>query len=166
MKILNVHERSFHAEREAIGVLIDSLSAPQDRLWPTNKWPAQVLDGPLKEGSKGGHAGVKYTVVEYTPGRRVVYQFDPAGWLAGIDGRHYFEVVPRRRGVLLRHVLEGDADPKTWVKWKVGIEPLHDALIEDLLDGAERKLHGHLDRPAGWSPWVKIIRRMIRKKRR
>jgi len=37
-----------------------------------------------------------------------VFQFDQDGALAAFDGRHYFEVVPRRKHVFLRHVVEGE----------------------------------------------------------
>ncbi len=134
-------------------------------MWPKSKWPAQAFDGPLGEGARGGHGPVKYTVVEYVPGRRVVYRFDPLGLVAGFDGRHHFEVIPRRRDVLLRHVLEAECDAKTWLKWKVVVEPLHDALLEDALDGAEQRLHGRVEKPARWSPWVKGLRCILAKRR-
>jgi hypothetical protein len=165
MKVLNIHERSYRAAPEVIGALIDSLSGPDDSLWPRDKWPAQTLDGPLGEGAGGGHGPVKYTVCEYIPGRRVAYRFDPAGLIAGFDGRHYFEVVSRRHDVLLRHVLEAQCDMKTWLRWKMVVEPLHDALVEDALDGAEHRLHGRVERPANWSPWVKGLRRILAKRR-
>jgi len=166
MKIMNVHERSCRVSPEAVGLLIDGLSGGDDRLWPRDKWPPQVLDGPLGEGAGGGHGPVKYTVVEYVPGRRVVYRFDPSGWVAGFDGRHYFEVIPRRHDVLLRHVLEAQCDAKTWLKWKIAVEPLHDALLEDALDGAEQRLHGSVERPARWSLWVRGLRRLMAKRRK
>lgn len=165
MKVLNIHERSYRAAPEEIGALIDNLSGPDDRLWPRERWPAQVFDGPLGEGVSGGHGSVRYTVCEYIPGRRVVYRFDPEGFIAGFDGRHYFEVVQRRRDVLLRHVVEAECDMKAWLKWKMVVEPLHDALLEDALDGAEQRLHGRVERPSRWSPWVKGIRRLLARRR-
>ncbi len=165
MKIMNVHERSCRVAPELVGTLIDSLSGVDDHLWPRSKWPAQALDGPLEEGARGGHGPVRYTVSEYVPGRRVAYRFDPSGLVAGFDGRHYFEVIPRRSDVLLRHVLEAECDAKTWLKWKVVVEPVHDALLEDALDRAERTLHGRIEKPASWSLWVRGLRHLLAKRR-
>ncbi len=37
---------------------------------------------------------MRYHVAEYHPGRRVVFQFAADGLTGGLDGRHFFEVVP------------------------------------------------------------------------
>ena len=40
------------------------------------------------------------------------------------------------------------------------IEPLHDAVVEDLLDNAEGETTGALIRPAAWSPRVRVLHRL------
>ena len=40
------------------------------------------------------------------------------------------------------------------------VEPLHDAVVEDLLDNAEREATGSVARPASWSPRVRVLRRL------
>ena len=42
------------------------------------------------------------------------------------------------------------------------VEPLHDAVIEDLFDNAERETPGTVIRPATWSPRVRVLRRLAR----
>jgi hypothetical protein len=165
MKIYNVHERSYHANQEAVGALIDSLAGPRDALWPKDQWPPMAFDAPLGKGARGGHGPVRYAITEYVPGRRVTFTFDGSGLTAGLDGRHFFEVVPRNGHVVLRHVVDAECNAKTWLKWRAVIGPLHDALLEDALDGAELKLHGRVERPASWGLGVKILRRMAQKKR-
>jgi hypothetical protein len=45
--------------------------------------------------------------------------------------------------------------------WPLIFRPLHEALIEDSLDDAERALGG--EPPAReWSPWVRLLRRLFR----
>src|SRR5690625_2977844 len=53
--IENVHERQVRASPTAVGELLDSLSAKDDRLWPRGEWPSMKLDKPLRVGAAGGH---------------------------------------------------------------------------------------------------------------
>jgi hypothetical protein len=45
--------------------------------------------------------------------------------------------------------------------WPLVWQPPHDALIDDLLDRAELVLTGAVARPARWSPWVRLLRRVL-----
>jgi hypothetical protein len=160
MKIFNRHERKISAPPAEVGSLLDTLSGPSDRLWPVEDWPPMKFDALLQEGARGGHGPVRYRVTEYAPGRRVVFQFDSDGLTGGLDGRHFFEVVPRRNYTVLRHVVDAACDFRMWAKWRILIEPLHDALIEDAFDRVEKKLHGMLATRAQWSLWVRFLRKM------
>jgi len=166
MKIDNQHERSFNVQTDSVGNILDTLSGPNDRLWPRENWPPMLLDANLKPGAKGGHGPVRYYVDEYVPGRRAIFRFDGTGLTAGLDGRHYFEIIPRNHHNVLRHVLDAECGLQAWLKWKIMIEPLHDALLEDALDRAEQALEGRISWPARWSPWVRFVRRIMAKKRR
>lgn len=160
MKVINVHERPFNLAPEQVGKAIDSLAGSSNILWPVAKWVPMELDQGLCVGSSGGHSFIKYTVTEYVPGKRAVFQFDPSGALAAFDGRHYFEVVPRRDRVILRHVVEGECDLKDWLFWHLVIGPMHDALLEDGLDLAENNLTGS-SKTTRWSIWIKYLLYMI-----
>jgi hypothetical protein len=166
MKIDNRHERSFRTEADCVGTILDTLSKPDDRLWPHDTWPPMRFDTSLKPGARGGHGIVRYEVEEHTPGRRAIFRFDGTGVTADLDGRHYFEVIPRNGHVILRHVIDAECGFKAWLKWKLLIEPLHDALLEDALDRAEQALHGSVVRPRRWSARVKILRNILAKRRR
>lgn len=165
IKIVSLHERGFKIEADAVGSILDTLSGPEDQLWPRKNWPPMLFDRGLAPGAKGGHGVVRYEVEEYTPRRRAVFRFDGTGLTADFDGRHYFEVIPRNERIILRHVIDAEGDFRTWLKWKFVIEPLHDALLEDALDRAEMALSGILAKPARWSARVKILRRILAKKR-
>ena len=138
--VRNVHERAVEADAEAVGALLDSLSLPDDRLWPTRRWPAMRLDHGLAIGSDGGHGPVRYAVARYEPGRLAAFAFTPKFPLAG---EHRVEVLPAPDGkTLLRHTLEGR--PTSWLRlgWPLCFRWLHDALIEDAFDRAEAELAG------------------------
>ena len=165
MKIFNRHDRIIPAEKDALGSILDSLSGPEDALWPRETWPPMVLDPGLKVGAAGGHGPVRYRVSDYTPGRRAVFQFDRAGLMAGINGRHYFEVVPRRGHVIIRHDLEGDCDLGMWLKWTFFVRPLHNTVIEDAFDKVESRFSRTVVKRSQWGPYIRFLRRLIARRR-
>lgn len=161
MKIHSVHQRALDASSGRVGALLDGLSGPEDRLWPRDRWPAMRLDGPLRVGARGGHGPVGYAVSGYVPGRRVEFRFDGTRLTAGLDGVHRFEVAEESGRVVLRHVVEARCGLATWLEWSFVIGPLHDALLEDALDRAERDVGGRVEHPARWSSRVRVLRRVL-----
>jgi hypothetical protein len=166
MKIFNKHDRAISTSLDDVGQVIDTLSGPEDALWPHEKWPPIILDSALEVGSAGGHGPVRYRVSEYIAGRRAAFQFDQAGILAGMDGLHYFEVIPRRRHVIIRHVLEGDCDFGMWLKFTFVVRPMHNALIEDAFDKVESKINGKAAYRSHGGLWVRFLRWTISRKMR
>jgi hypothetical protein len=166
MKIFNRHDRIIPAEQDAVGSVLNSLSGPEDALWPRELWPPMVLDSALNVGAAGGHGPVRYRVSEYVPGRRATFQFDRAGLMSGVDGRHYFEVIPRRGHVVIRHDLEGDCDLGMWLKWTFLVKPLHNTVIEDAFDKVESRFSGRVVKRSHWGLWVRFLRWMRARQRR
>jgi hypothetical protein len=166
MKIFNRHDRIIPAEKDALGSVLDSLSGPEDALWPREAWPPMVLDSTLKVGAAGGHGPVRYRVSDYVPGRRAVFQFDRAGLMGGVDGRHYFEVVPRRGQVIIRHDLEGDCDLGMWLKWTFFVKPLHNTVIEDAFDKVESRFSRTAVKCSHWGPYIRFLRWVMARTRR
>ena len=134
--IRNVHERVINAPLEPLGVLLDGLGQKDDRLWPSRYWPPMVLDRPLALGADGGHDDIYYYVSEYEPGRRVRFSFRPR---TGIIGAHELslDALDERR-TRIRHVLIGRTRGAMRLMFSAAVEPLHDAVIEDLFDNADR----------------------------
>lgn len=163
MKILNRHERRLNASPEQAGDLVNTLSAEDDKLWPLDKWPPMKFDSELRVGASGGHGPIRYHVSEYVPGRRVEFQFSRKGLVAGLDGRHYFEVIPRSDHVQLRHTVDAESDFRSWLKWQVMIGPMHDALLEDALDKAQRALGQPPRRGSRWGWRVRFLRLLARR---
>lgn len=163
MRVLNVHQRELAASPEAVGRLIDRLGSEEDAIWPDPNWPPMRLDRPLQAGAAGGHGPIRYVVEEYAPGRRVVFRFTaPRGFV----GTHRFEVEPTMAGSLLCHVLEMEATGAARLSWPLVFRPLHDALIEDALDRAQRARGREPARAARWSLYVRFLRFLLRRRRR
>lgn len=155
--IRNVHQRHVRASAEAVGELLDSLSARQDRLWPRGQWPSMRLDGPLGVVASGGHGPVRYTVDDYDPGRSVRFRFTAP---SGFHGHHAFTVSETgdEAVVLLRHELAMTVSGAARLTWPLFFRPLHDALIEESLDRAEAEVGTPPESPARRSPWVRVLR--------
>jgi hypothetical protein len=118
------------------------------------------LDDGLEVGSSGGHGAIRYAVSESVPGQRIEFTFLPMREVGTFIGRHFYEVVAATDGVVLRHVLDVKTSLRTWMLWMLVIAPLHDALIEDAFDKAERNLGLENPRPAKWSLRVRILRKL------
>jgi hypothetical protein len=139
-RVQNVHERTLPHSPTDVGALLGSLASAEDRLWPAWRWPAQRLDGPLAVGARGGHGPIRYTVVEYEPGARVVYEFTAP---RGLIGTHGIEIVERdSRRTVMRHTLVGRTAGSMRLAWPLVWRPMHDALIDDALDTAAASLAG------------------------
>jgi len=158
MKIHNVHEREYSASVDDVAKLMASLGSREDRLWARDNWPPMILDAPLGAGAKGGHGPIRYHVSEYAPGRQVTFQFDDEGLVREMNGHHRFEIEKRKDGTILRHVIDATCNLKMWLMWHLMVGPMHDAVLEEILDQAERTLGGEPEKQARWSLWVKLLR--------
>jgi hypothetical protein len=119
-----------------------------------------VLDRPVSAGGEGGHGAIRYHVTEYEPGARVRFAFDPA---TGIEGAHELSLDALSNGrCRMRHVLVGRARGRMRLLFPLAIEPLHDAVVEDMFDNAERETTGTLAHPAQWTLRVRLLRWLFR----
>lgn len=154
----NVHQRLIAAPVDEVGPLLDRLGGPRDVLWPAPEWMPMVLDRPVAVGASGGHGPIRYRVTAHEPGRRVEFTVDPR---VGLRGRHTFTAEPvGPRSALLRHVAEGRATGVMRLAWPLAGRWIHDTLLEELLDNAERAVGHQPARPARRSPWVQVARRL------
>lgn len=154
MRVHNVHSRELPAPAERVWELVAGLASRHDQLWPTERWPTSPIefDRPLGPGAKGGHGLIRYDVERYEPGRRVVFRFARG---SGLDGVHGFEVAAIDTGrSRLTHTLDAVVEWKLRPLYRVLIKA-HDALVEDLLDNAERAVGG---RPLPSLPLPRLIR--------
>jgi hypothetical protein len=154
----NIHERVLDAPAEIVGGMLDRIGSDDDVLWPSLAWPPMRFDRPLAVGADGGHDDIRYVVSAYDPGRRVEFQFHP---VTGLDGFHALELEPLGEDrCVLRHVLAARLRGRMLILVPLAVRWLHDAVLEDLLDNAERAVTGAVARPYHYSPWVRLLRRL------
>jgi hypothetical protein len=155
MHVFNRHERALDCDPAELAPLIDGLSSEDDRLWPTDPWPAMFFDRPLEVGAVGGHGVMKYEVEQYEPGSAVRFRYL---WPSGFDGFHEYTVHPGENGgSVLRHTLDMVTKGLSRPLWSTYVRPLHDACLEDSLDRAEAVVSGQVAEPAHWSSYVKLL---------
>ncbi|MFI9236239.1 DUF2867 domain-containing protein [Streptomyces sp. NPDC053079] len=155
--IRNVHVRTVHAPAAAVGALLDRLSADDDPVFPVPAWPPMRFDRPLGVGATGGHGPIRYSVTAYEPGRRVRFDFTPSG-----TGFHEMTVEPLDdERCRVSHVLEADMRGARLLRWHAVVRPLHDTVVEEMLDNFERAATGTLARPVRWSPRVRLLNRLL-----
>ncbi|MFJ6515748.1 SRPBCC family protein [Streptomyces sp. NPDC091406] len=160
MGVYNVHERSLAAKSGEVGALLDTLSGEEDGLWPHGSWPPMAFDGPLAPGAAGGHGPVRYTVTAYVPATWVRFTFTGP---RGFHGFHEYAVLPvDETHTLLRHTLAMNTSGPARLTWPLVWRPLHDALLEDSLDRAERACTGAVEHPARRGSYVRLLRRLAR----
>ena len=125
MQIRNRHERIVAAAPERVAALI----ADFDRVWPTEIAPAPRLCGHRL----------------YDAGLMVGEEFDRPGAARAfrvvrpdeLQGEHWFELELAQGATVLRHTIEGYATGTYEAIWRERIEPLHDLILEALLDNVE-----------------------------
>ena len=130
VRIRNRHERTVLAHPERIKELIADL----DRVWPTHITPV-----PRRREDGLYDAGLmRWEEVDRPGAARAFRVVSPDE----IRAEHWFEVEPADGGAILRHVIDGSAAGKYEAIWRDRIGPLHDRILEALLDNVETQVTG------------------------
>ena len=125
MKIKNRHERVVAAPPERIAALI----ADFDRVWPT-----QIAPAPQRRRHRLYEAGLMFWEEFDRPGAAPAFRVVTPDEL---QGEHWFELELAQGATVLRHTLKGCATGKYEAIWRERIEPLHNLILEALLDNVE-----------------------------
>ncbi|WP_153504608.1 SRPBCC family protein [Cumulibacter manganitolerans] len=155
--ITNTHTRRLPVQAPLARRVLDALGTAEDPVWPADRWPALRLDRGPVVGSAGGHGRIGY-VVESACERQIVFRFtDPKG----MQGEHRFVVHPDGLACVVRHTLEARTSRRLRIAWVLVVRPLHNALIEELLDNLERAVGGRVHRPARGSAYARLLRLLL-----
>ena len=156
--ITNTHARRLPVQACEVRRVLELLATPLDPIWPHDRWPAIRLDHGIAVGSTGGHGTIRYAV-EAVDQNQIVFRFtDPHG----LQGEHRFTVQPDGLACLVRHTIEARVDGRVRIMWLAAIRPLHNALIEELLDNLTRAVGCPVKRPARATAYARLLRRLLR----
>jgi hypothetical protein len=130
MRVCNSHERLVPATPERVAALV----ADFERIWPT-----QIAPAPLLRGHRLYHAGMMlWQEFDRQGAARAFRVISPSG----LQLEHRFEVERAGDGTLLRHTVQGEAVEECEALWRERIEPLHDVVLEALLDNVKDAVAG------------------------
>jgi hypothetical protein len=125
VRILNTHERQIDASVAEVTELLDVVD-----LWPTELSPApRPEDGQLRIGPMLWQRAER-------EGSPLAFRVTSPPELRA---EHWFEARPHLGGTALRHTVAGTAEGDAEAVW-AKIEPLHDRIMEAILDRVEVEL--------------------------
>jgi hypothetical protein len=125
MKVRKFHERIVAAPSARIAALIADL----DCVWPTEIAPA-----PQPQGHRLFDAGLMLWEEFDRPGAARAFRVVSPPELRG---ENWFELEFTEGATVVRHTIEGCATGKYEAIWREQIAPLHDRILEALLDNLE-----------------------------
>ena len=161
MKVLNIHKRIIDQPKNKVVEMIKTLSTEEDRIWPSEKWPAMKFREGLKIGAKGGHGPIRYLVETYQPSEVIQFRFSKPN---GFNGIHKFEVNELTDAKTeIKHTIDMNTAGKGTLSWILGIRSLHNALIEDAFDKLENNFSEN-KKTTSWNFWVRFLRKQIAKR--
>ena len=156
MNVLNVHERRLLTSPEDAWRLIANLGSKHDLLWPPH-WPGIRFDRQLGLGAIGSHGLIGYYVEQYSPPELIRFRVTtPKAFV----GYHEFRIVPHMDSVIFRHTVRiRTHGAATWL-WLLVISPLHDAMVEDIMDRASTYSSNH-PFSSRWTLRVRFLRWLL-----
>jgi hypothetical protein len=125
MSISNSHERIIAATPERIAATV----ADFDGIWPT-----QIAPTPRPQGRCLYDAGLMLWEEFDRPGATRAFRVVRP---EGLQAEHWFDLEQVDGGTRLRHTVEGEALGKYDAIWTERIEPVHNRVLEALLDNVE-----------------------------
>ena len=125
MKIRKLHERIVAAPPVRIAALIADFNGI---------WPTEIAPAPRPHGHRLFDAGLMFWEEFDRPGAARAFRVVRPDEL---QGEHWFELELAEGATVVRHTLEGCAAGRYEAIWRDRIEPLHDRILEALLDNVE-----------------------------
>lgn len=157
MNVLNVHERTLLTSRADAWRLIVNLGSKHELLWP-KRWPAMRFDRPLGLGAAGGHGPIGYYVQDLVPEESIRFRFTAP---RGFEGYHEFRILPQLGSLTFRHTVRVKTRGLATAYWLLILRPVHDALVEDLMDRASSYASG-CEFHSRWPLRVRFTRWLLR----
>lgn len=161
MHVVNLHKRIIKQPKAEVAILLKTLSAKDDKVWPKDNWPAMRFKNGLIEGEIGGHGIIRYSVEEYILGEKIVFKFlKPKGF----NGKHKFEIeeINSHQTEVKHSIIMYTQGFLATFKWLLVIRWLHDALIENAFDTIENNFL-EVKKHTKWNVWVSLWRFIFKK---
>ena len=141
VKISNVHERTIETSPGQLEAIVADLDGI---------WPAQISPAPYPDGELLRTGTMRWQEFDRPGAVRAFRVVSPPE----LRGEHWFEVQPVKDGTVLRHTIDGEVFGEYEAIWRDRVEPLHDLVLEALLDNVQQIVErassaGEAPRPSG-----------------
>ena len=157
MEVLNIHKRIIEQPKIKVADLFETLATDNDKVWPSEQWPKMKFKEGVKEGSKGGHGPIRYTITKFIPKAYIQFEFTKP---KGFNGYHQLEIKEFEMDKTeIKHTIKINTTGIGILTWALAVRWLHNALIEDAFDKVENQFSENHKRTA-WSFWVKFLRKV------
>jgi hypothetical protein len=125
VKVASVHKRRFDASPQRLAALVADFGAV---------WPTQIAPAPRAEGGLLRVPTMRWQEFDRPGALRAFRVVSPPE----MRGEHWFEVERVEGGTVLRHTIDAEASGSYEAIWRNQIEPLHDRVLEAMLDNIEQ----------------------------
>ena len=132
-------------------------------MWPKEQWPALKFKEGIKDGAKGSHGPIRYTVEKYNPSEIIQFRFSNPKGFNGICELKIKELT--NTTCEINHTIDMKTIGNATLVWALSIRPLHNALIEGAFDKLENNF-SKITKSSKCNIWVRIPRRQIAKRER
>ena len=161
MRVVNSHKRDISQPKELVSEVFKTLASEQDKIWPYENWPAIKFKNGVCVGSRGGHGPIRYTIIAYTEGDSITFEFDKR---SGFNGWHQFKIIANDdASTTVSHTIEMHTNLKASIKWILVIRWLHDALIEEAFDKIENNF-SEQKKITNYNFWVRLLRAYFKRR--
>jgi hypothetical protein len=151
--------RFFISQQSGLNAIIDTFADDDSILWPVEVWPRDRFESKLALNACGGHGGTRYSVAEYVPGHFLKFEFT---FPKSYHGFHSFRLTQvKNQQWLLEHNTFIKTNVWKWFLWVMLISPVHNALIQDAFDKAEKYASTNLLFLSKWPLRVYFIRHLL-----
>jgi len=155
MRVINSHKRIITQPIDKVSELFKTLATTNDEIWPSKNWPEIRFNEGLKNGSRGGHGRIRYTVIAFEAGKYIKFKFTKPD---GFDGIHEFSIkVISENTSEIHHNIKMNTSFKATFLWVFVIRWLHDALIEEAFDNVQNYFSEE-NKSTKYNFWVRFLR--------
>ncbi|WCO03010.1 hypothetical protein [Psychroserpens ponticola] len=161
MRVINSHKRKLNQPIKKVSELFKTLATKNDKIWPSNNWPAMRFKDGLSLGSQGGHGRIRYTIIAFEAGKHIKFKFTKP---EGFNGTHELNIITISDHTSeINHIIKMKTNFKATFLWVFIIRWLHDALIEEAFDTVENYFSEEKKVPK-YNFWVNYLRGFYKRK--
>jgi len=137
-RLLNYHGRVVPRSRDEVWDRLSRMGTLFDDIWPMS-WVPRKNQGALAVGMRSAHGTIRYEVVEIEEGKRIEWRFT----MELLAGRDSYRLKAVEGGTYVEALIDGRLSGDLLEVWRTGPGPMHDWVMERMLDGLEKP-------PAPW----------------